>query len=156
MQRPRFHLALPVNDLEKAEWFYGEVLGCPVGRRSKRWIDFDLHGHQLVAQLVDADDPFWQRPRPTNLVSGHQVPAGHFGLILPDRSDWLASAQRFQSAKIDFLIAPHTRFTGEAGEQGTFFVYDPADNALEFKYFANPKEIFTPFKSEKPAQKSAG
>ncbi len=146
---PPFHLALPVNDLKKAAWFYGDVLGCPMGRRSDRWIDFDLHGHQIVAQLVDKNDPFWQCCMPSNGVSDHQVPASHFGLILPDRKSWLASAKRFQSAAIDFLITPHTRFAGEAGEQGTFFVKDPAGNALEFKYFANSKEIFSPFADQK-------
>ena len=53
---PRFHLALPVSDLEQAEVFYGDVLGCPRGRRSQRWIDFDFWGHQLVTHLVDAAD----------------------------------------------------------------------------------------------------
>jgi len=152
VQHPPFHLALPVNDLEKAAWFYGEILGCPMGRRSERWIDFDLHGHQIVAQLVDKNDPFWQRAMPTNSVSGHQVPAAHFGLILPDRKVWLDTARRFQSAGVDFLVPPHTRFAGKAGEQGTFFVKDPTGNALEFKYFANPGEIFAPFEDQKPSR----
>ena len=41
MLRP-FHLAFPVHDLAAARGFYGEVLGCPEGRSSDQWIDFDL------------------------------------------------------------------------------------------------------------------
>jgi extradiol dioxygenase family protein len=50
--RPRFHLAFPVHDLEAARRFYGDVLGCPTGRESDHWIDFDLLGHQIVAHLA--------------------------------------------------------------------------------------------------------
>ncbi|HEU0065768.1 MAG TPA: glyoxalase, partial [Sphingomonas sp.] len=50
MPRP-FHLAFPVHDLAAARAFYGGVLGCPAGRSSEAWIDFDLFGHQIVAHL---------------------------------------------------------------------------------------------------------
>ena len=46
---PRFHLAFPVDDLAQARRYYGELLGCPEGRSSEFWIDFDFHGHQIVA-----------------------------------------------------------------------------------------------------------
>jgi extradiol dioxygenase family protein len=34
------------------------------------------------------------------------------------------------------------RFKDEPGEQGTFFLLDPAGNALEFKSFKDPLAIF--------------
>ena len=37
-----FHLAIPVDDLERADAFYGQVMGCAAGRRSDRWIDFNF------------------------------------------------------------------------------------------------------------------
>ena len=43
MEIPRFHLAFPVHDLEKARVFYAEILGCEVGRYSDKWIDFNLY-----------------------------------------------------------------------------------------------------------------
>ena len=52
MTRPRFHLAFPVDDLDAARRFYGDVLGCPQGRESDHWIDFDFLGHQIVAHLA--------------------------------------------------------------------------------------------------------
>ncbi len=47
-----FHLAFPVHDLQAARAFYGGLLGCPEGRSSDDWIDFDLYGHQIVAHLA--------------------------------------------------------------------------------------------------------
>ena len=49
-----FHLAIPVDNLEKAREFYGELLGCKQGRSDTQWIDWDLAGHQLVTHLVKA------------------------------------------------------------------------------------------------------
>ena len=43
-----FHLAIPVNDLEKCREFYKNALGCREGRSDQRWVDFDFFGHQLV------------------------------------------------------------------------------------------------------------
>ena len=132
-----FHLAIPVDDLAKAEGFYAGLMGCATGRRSDEWIDFNFFGHQLVTHLV-ADDG---QSVPTNQVDGKAVPVRHFGVVL-DRKDWETLAQRFKEAKIDFIIAPGIRFRGEPGEQGTFFLLDPAGNALEFKYFEDMDALF--------------
>ena len=134
--RPRFHLAFPVDDLTAARQFYGDVLGCPEGRSDAHWVDFDLYGHQLVAHLVERAPN-----RATNPVDGDDVPVPHFGLLLrPD--EWRALADRLLGADVEFVIAPHTRFAGETGEQSTMFVLDPAGNALEFKAFADESMIF--------------
>lgn len=135
-KRPRFHLAFPVTDLEAAREFYQDVLGCTLGRESGDWIDFNLFGHQIVAHRVD------EMPRvPTNKVYGEDVPACHFGLLL-GRSEWNALKDRLVAQNIDFLIEPHVRFEGEAGEQATLFISDPSGNGLEFKSFANEADIF--------------
>ena len=130
--RPRFHLAFPVHDLTEARRFYGEVLGCPEGRSCDEWVDFDLHGHQIVAHLA----PEATRPRAHNEVDGDQVPVPHFGLLLTP-ADWRALADRAEAAGVEFVIEPHTRFAGEVGEQSTMFLLDPSGNALEFKAFAD-------------------
>jgi extradiol dioxygenase family protein len=138
--RPRFHLAFPVDDLAAARRFYGEVLGCPEGRSADHWVDFDLFGHQIVAHLV-ADRAAGHPGRSTNPVDGDDVPVPHFGLLLAP-ADWRALADRLTDADVEFVIEPHTRFAGEAGEQSTMFVLDPAGNALEFKAFADDSMIF--------------
>lgn len=134
--RPRFHLAFPVHDLEAARGFYAGLLGCCVGRESSRWIDFDLHGHQITAHLAEAGDEAG-----ANAVDGDRVPVRHFGLILA-RSDWDALARRLAQAGATFLIEPRVRFRGRPGEQATMFVRDPSGNALEFKSFADEAAIF--------------
>ena len=148
---PPFHLAFPVDDLEAARHFYGEILGCPEGRSGERWIDFSLFGHQIVAHRIDDDDV--QLVRGTsehrhgpargggNPVDGHDVPVPHFGVVLPP-AEWAALADRLKAAGVNFVIEPHTRFAGQAGEQSTMFFLDPAGNALEFKSFADPDQLF--------------
>lgn len=132
----RFHLALPVTDLEAAAGFYGGVLGCERGRESDRWIDFDFWGHQLVVHLVDEVADVARNP-----VDGEAVPASHFGPILP--WDAMESLERqLEAARIDYVIEPTTRFPGRRGEQRTLFVRDPSGNHLEFKAFRNIDMLF--------------
>jgi len=137
MDLPPFHLAFPVDDLGAARRFYGELLGCPEGRSADHWVDFDLHGHQIVAHLA----PDAAKARATNPVDGEDVPVPHFGLVL-SMEEWRRLADRLQSAGTDFVIAPTVRFEGEPGEQATMFLLDPAGNALEFKAMADPAKLF--------------
>jgi uncharacterized protein len=133
-----FHLAIPVHDLAAARAFYGGLFGCREGRSSAQWVDFDLYGHQLVAH-VDAS----ARPHVAthNAVDGRDVPVPHFGVVLA-WDDWHALAERLKGAGQRFEIAPHIRFEGQVGEQATFFLYDPSGNALEFKAFQDPSQLF--------------
>lgn len=133
-----FHIAFPVDDLDAARAFYGGVLGCPEGRSSAQWIDFNLFGHQIVAHLKPSSE---SDKRHSNPVDGHDVPVPHFGVVLP-MQDWEALAERLRAAGIRFVIEPYLRFKGEVGEQATMFFLDPAGNALEFKAFANLNQLF--------------
>jgi extradiol dioxygenase family protein len=133
-----FHIAFPVDDLEAARHFYGTVLGCPEGRSSEQWIDFDLFGHQIVAHYKPAED---KAASHNNAVDGHAVPVPHFGVVLEQR-DWKQLAERISVAGVSFIIEPYTRFEGQVGEQSTMFFLDPAGNALEFKAFADLGQLF--------------
>jgi len=135
MTLPPFHLAFPVDDLAAARRFYGELLACPEGRSTDRWIDFDLFGHQIVAHLAPA------AAQASNAVDGDDVPVPHFGIVLP-MAQWEALAARLEGAGVDFVIPPTIRFAGQAGEQATMFFRDPAGNALEFKAMADPAKLF--------------
>ena len=132
-----FHLAFPVHDLAAARAFYGGTLGCPEGRSSDHWIDFDLFGPQIVAHL----DPAAKAVAVENAVDGHQVPVPHFGVVLT-MDDWISLSERVAAAGVRFGIAPHVRFKGEVGEQATMFFCDPSGNALEFKAFAQDAMLF--------------
>ena len=102
MAMPPFHLAFPVLDLDSTRSFYGGLLGCPEGRSSPHWIDFDLFGHQIVAHLAPAEcghrtfrqrgrwrsragAPFRRHPVDGRLgQAGSQAPGG--GHPVPDRA----------------------------------------------------------------------
>lgn len=134
---PRFHLAVPVDNLTAARHFYGDVLGCTPGRSSDTWIDWNLRGHQFVTHLV----PNTARQHASNPVDGHDVPVPHFGLILTV-DDFHDFAQRLKEADTTFVIEPYLRFEGQPGEQWTMFLKDPAGNALEFKAFRDDAQVF--------------
>jgi extradiol dioxygenase family protein len=133
-----FHLAIPVHDLAAARAFYGGLFGCPEGRSSNEWVDFDLFGHQLVAHL---DRTRGAHVQTTNAVDGQEVPVPHFGVVLPWQA-WHELAERLRRARQRFVIEPGIRFQGQVGEQATFFLYDPFGNALEFKAFQDPNQLF--------------
>jgi extradiol dioxygenase family protein len=132
-----FHLAFPVHDLAQARKFYGGILGCPEGRSSDEWVDFNFYGHQIVAHLAPAETGTAQR----NAVDGHGVPVRHFGIVLP-MAEWQQAAQRLREQGVQFVIEPYIRFKGEPGEQATMFFLDPSGNALEMKAFADISMLF--------------
>ncbi len=132
-----FHLAFPVHDLAEARRFYGGLLGCPEGRSSPEWVDFDLYGHQVVAHLA----PDECAAVASSEVDGDAVPVRHFGVVLP-MDEWEALAERLRAGGVRFSIEPHVRFRGQPGEQATMFFLDPSGNALEFKAFADPSRLF--------------
>ena len=133
---PRFHLAVPVDDLAAARHFYGEVLGLAQGRSADTWVDWNLHGHQFVTHLAPG-----RAERVHNPVDGHDVPVPHFGLLL-EVAQFQVLADRLRAAGVEFVIEPYLRFEGQAGEQWTMFLLDPAGNALEFKAFADDAQVF--------------
>jgi len=132
-----FHLAVPVNDLDKSQSFYGSLLGCQQGRSASHWIDWNFFGHQLVTHLVS------EMPGSPggNQVDGKAVPVPHFGVVLK-WSDWQDLASKLRAANVDFIIEPYIRFEGQAGEQATMFFLDPSGNALEFKAFKDIGQLF--------------
>ena len=131
-----FHLAFPTTDLAATRAFLTDVIGAGLGREATRWVDFDLFGHQVTAHLVDAGES-----APTNRVDGHAVPAFHFGVVLAWEK-WEELAEQLRQRVVEFVIEPHVRFAGQTGEQGTFFVREPAGTALEFKTFRNMDQLF--------------
>lgn len=134
---PPFHLAFPVRDLAEARRFYGGLLGCPEGRSSPDWIDFDFYGHQIVAHLA----PMECGSAATSAVDGHGVPVRHFGVVL-SIPQWEELAARLKAVGTKFVIEPYVRFKGEVGEQATMFFLDPSDNAIEIKAFKDMASLF--------------
>jgi extradiol dioxygenase family protein len=134
-----FHLAFPVHDLAAARGFWGGVVGCPEGRSSEEWVDFDFYGHQIVAHL--APSAVAAQAQVFIEVDGHGVPVPHFGIVLA-MEDWQALAERLTAAGTAFVIEPHIRFRGQAGEQATMCFRDPSGNAIEMKALAELGQLF--------------
>lgn len=134
-----FHLAFPINNIAETKPFYRDLLGCTIGRETEKWVDFDFFGHQLSAHVK----PEETAPIAANSVDGKNVPVRHFGVILP-WEEWHALAEKLEG-HVTFIIPPYIRFKGEIGEQATMFFLDPSGNALEFKSFKDPSQIFRPY-----------
>jgi extradiol dioxygenase family protein len=132
-----FHLAFPVKDIETTKSFFGDLLGCEIGRSTEKWIDFNFFGHQLSAHVK----PEELTEAHTNAVDGKNVPVRHFGAVL-EWQQWHDLADKLKAEGIEFVIEPYIRFEGEVGEQATMFFFDPSGNALEFKSFKDPSQIF--------------
>lgn len=128
-----FHLAIQVRDIAEAREFYGAKLGFSEGRSDTHWVDFNMFGHQLVAHLNPEHS---SRDARINPVDGKDVPVPHFGVVLT-LPQWHEFRERLECVISDFVVEPHTRFAGQAGEQATLFFLDPSGNALEFKAFAD-------------------
>lgn len=137
-QIPPFHLAIPVDDVEKNRNFYRDILGFKEGRSSELWVDFDCFGHQLVIHYKEKEH---KDELHSNPVDGKHVPVPHFGVVL-DMVSFNELAAHLRKEKINFIIEPYIRFEGEVGEQATMFFLDPAGNALEFKAFKNIDQLF--------------
>jgi len=133
-----FHLAYTVNDLDSARSFYGEILGCQEGRSTETWVDFNFFGNQLSLHLGEVV----KRSKTSSKVDDISVPMPHFGCVL-DWDSFHDLADKLQSAGIQFIIKPTNRFEGMPGEQATMFFEDPFQNALEFKAYQNPSEVFS-------------
>ena len=131
-----FHLAFPVDDLQKAKQFYVDVLGCTTGREKEESCVFKFFGHQIVAHVVP------QMPKlSTNPVDGKDVPSMHFGIVM-EWDDWHQLKDQLDKKSVEFAIAPYTRYENQPGSQATMFIVDPAGNHLEFKSFKDESAIF--------------
>ncbi|QXP67250.1 VOC family protein [Polaribacter sp. AHE13PA] len=138
MQVQPFHLAIPVQDLEKCRTFFRDILNCEEGRSTEQWVDFNFFGHQLV---IHQKEEYVPTKAVTNPVDGHDVPVPHFGVVLT-WEDWHSLAERLKSVNTKFEIEPCIRFKGKVGEQATMFFKDPENNALEFKAFQDMNQLF--------------
>jgi len=134
-----FHLAIPVQDLEKCRTFYRDILNCSEGRSDKKWVDFNFFGHQLVIHEKSSNDK--DKKAISNPVDGKDVPVPHFGVVL-DWDVWTKLSEDLKIKNISFVIEPYIRFQGEVGEQATMFFLDPEENALEFKAFKDMEQLF--------------
>jgi extradiol dioxygenase family protein len=61
---------------------------------------------------------------------------------LLDSNQFAVIKEKLESAEVEFIIKPQTRYEGKLGEQQTMFVFDYSNNPIEFKSFKNEEEVF--------------
>lgn len=127
-----------MKDLDSTREFYGRILGCREGRSTETWVDFDFFGNQISAHSTGPVIPTVEAGQ----VEGRSVPMPHFGAVL-EWNTFQLIAERVRDARIPFVLEPTIRYEGKPGEQLTMFLLDPGGNALEFKAFRNPSEVFS-------------
>lgn len=128
-----FHLAVPVRDLDEAQRFYVDMLGCKLARRYADRITLDFFGDQLVCHLDEGEPP---RKRPLSMYPRH------FGVTFRAAADFEALHQCAMVRKIPFFHDLSTRFEGMVEEHRTFVLIDPSDNLLEFKHYRDPRMMY--------------
>tara|TARA_Y100000817_G_C16759428_1_gene500930 strand:+ start:545 stop:970 length:426 start_codon:yes stop_codon:yes gene_type:complete len=130
-----FHLAAPFfGDLSPIIEFY-ERLGCQMGRKNNDVIIINFFSHQLVLH------------RSNKIEKAKSIYPRHFGLVLPSESDWNDLVSRAKSNQMNFYRDPYHRHSGQITEHKTFFLKDPSENLLEFKWYKHRKAIFEPIES---------
>ena len=132
-----FHLAIGVENLQKAKDFYIRLLSAKEGRSSGSWVDFDLFGHQLSCHLIKDKKNFIEY----NQVDKKAVPIPHFGLIVSSQ-DFDKIQQTLEKSDTVFILKACLRFKGLDEEQKTMFFKDPFGNCIEIKSFTNPNKVF--------------
>lgn len=127
-----FHLAIPTKSIDSSISFYIESLGCKLARKYNDRVTIDFFGDQIVCHLspdYDYDQPVKMYPR-------------HFGITFTDRSEFENLYNLAKSREIKIFKDLFVRFKGKVEEHSTFFLQDPSNNLLEFKYYVDPRMVY--------------
>jgi extradiol dioxygenase family protein len=129
-ERDVFHLAIPVRDLDEAQQFYVNMLGCRLARRYEDRITLDFFGDQVVCHLSDG----WERePR---------LYPRHFGVTFRHREDFERLLRLASIRGVPCFQEVQPRFEGTVEEHLTVVLIDPSNNLLEFKHYQDPRMMY--------------
>ena len=121
------HVALVVDDLAKAQWFFAEVLQADVQVWRESQLLIHLGPDLLVAKLSkDAVDSSRQSGE-----LGRQV-LDHYGFMADSPSQVDAFAARLQSFGLEIVKGPYSRSDGRS-----VYFRDPFGNMVEYLWY-NP------------------
>ncbi|PLT35058.1 VOC family protein [Bacillus sp. V5-8f] len=125
-----FHLAIPCKDLDETVVFY-EKLGCNVCRRYNDRATFNFFGDQLVCHL-----------KPESIEPEPAMYPRHFGVTFFNKDEYDTTLSYAYTRELPFFLEPRTRFKGMPEEHLTFFLIDPSNNLLEFKYYKDQQMVY--------------
>lgn len=123
-----FHIAIPCANLDEAVQYYSEKLGLQVARRYDDRITINFFGDQLVCHLC-----------PEKIDKQPQMYPRHFGITFTDKAKFDAVLERAKASNLPFFRDLFSRFKGKQEEHLTFFLQDPSNNLIEFKYYYDPE-----------------
>lgn len=125
-----FHLAIPCKDLDETVDFY-EKLGCELARRYDDRVTFDFFSDQVVCHLS-----------PDNVDKEPKMYPRHYGITFLDKNEYNQALEFAIKKELPFFAEPMVRFKGKREEHMTFFLIDPANNLLEFKYYHDISMVY--------------
>ena len=132
-----FHFSFAVDNIDRARAFYGDLLGCPEGRKLTGRADFNFFGHHIVAHLAP-EDVVGDKGRK---LSGDATPLRHFGVVTT-LEDFQKIADNLVKGGADFINKPDIRQKGTVREQMLMTVRDGCGNAIEFKGLKNVADVY--------------
>ena len=125
-QNNAFHLAVPCKDLQETLDFYENKLGCESRRKYEDRVTFNFFGDQLVCHLSPEKIDLEANPYPR-----------HFGVTFSEKDDFESFVTHLKQNDVDLLHPKNTRLDGLPEVHSTFFLKDPSNNVLEFKFYPN-------------------
>ena len=115
------HITIRVNDIERAEEFYGDVLGFELLRKMGKSMAVYQVGDEDTLVLVEAETSYDPESRDYRV--------DHFGFYLDSEEKVDEMAEYFRQKEVSILSGPANR------KRGRFvFISDPDGNMLEFFY----------------------
>lgn len=115
------HITIRVNDIERAEEFYGDILGFELLRKMGQSMAVYQVGKEDTLVLVEAETSYDP--------SSRDYRVDHFGFYLDSEDEVDELAQYFREKEVSILSGPANR------KRGRFvFISDPDGNMLEFFY----------------------
>lgn len=118
------HITIRVNDIERAEEFYGDILGFELVRKMGQSMAVYKVGGEDTLVLVEAETSYDP--------SSRDYRVDHFGFYLESEDKVDEMAQYFRKQEVTILSGPANR------KRGRFvFISDPDGNMIEFFYEDN-------------------
>ena len=131
MRSSIFHLAFPVKDVDSTLVFYRDKLGLRIDLIETQRCIIDFFGHQAVAHVSEKDVPARVSMYPR-----------HFGVILDDEKQFDELHKRVHKSGLPFFERLFVRFQKTPREHKTFFLKDPSNNLIEFKWYRDASLVF--------------
>lgn len=128
-----FHLAIPCNDLDEAYEYYVKGLGCKLARKYDDRITLDFFGDQLVCHKYS------EKTIKNNEI---EIYPRHAGITFYKKKHFEDLRKLAENRNLKFYKKLFIRFEGSAEEHLTFFLIDPSNNLLEFKFYRDHRMMY--------------